>query len=139
MENKHKHLEMIQGVVNRLAQSSFLLKGWSVLLLSALFALAAGGSQPLFVYLAYFPAAAFWALDAYFLWQEGLFRALYDHVRSLGEDAIDFSMDTSLVRENVEPWRDVILSKTLVIFHGTLLGSIFIVMLITLALAPTGE
>lgn len=132
MENKRKHLEMIQSVVNRLAQSSFLLKGWSVLLVSALFALAAGGSQPLFVYLAYFPAIAFWVLDGYFLWQERLFRALYDHVRALKEDDIDFSMNTSIVSDRVAPWRDVILSKSLLIFHGTLIGSIIIVMLITL-------
>lgn len=132
MENKRKHLEMIQGVVNRLAQSSFLLKGWSVLLVSALFALAAGGSQPLFVYLAYFPVIAFWVLDGYFLWQERLFRALYDYVRTLDEDDIDFSMNISIVRDRVAPWRDVILSKSLLIFHGTLIGSIIIVMLITL-------
>lgn len=36
------HLAMIQGVVNRLAQSSFLLKGWSVVLVSALLAFADG-------------------------------------------------------------------------------------------------
>jgi signal transduction histidine kinase len=138
MENKRKHLEMIQGVVNRLAQSSFLLKGWSVVLVSALFALAASGSQPLFIYLAYFPAIAFWILDGYFLWQERLFRALYDRVRGLKEEEIDFSMDTSLVRHKVAPWRDVILSKTLIIFHGTLICSIVIVMLVVILL-PIGE
>ncbi len=41
MEAKLKHLEMIQGVVNRMASNSFQLKGWSVVLVSALFALAA--------------------------------------------------------------------------------------------------
>ena len=39
------HLSMIQGVVNRLAQSSFLLKGWSVVLVSALLAFAAASSE----------------------------------------------------------------------------------------------
>ena len=39
MNNKHKHLELIQGVINRLSTNSFLLKGWSVVLVSALFAL----------------------------------------------------------------------------------------------------
>jgi len=28
MEYKIKHLEMIQGVINRLSQCSFMLKGW---------------------------------------------------------------------------------------------------------------
>ena len=50
------HLEMIQGVVNRLSHNSFLLKGWSVVLVSAMFALSARDSAALFVYLAYFPA-----------------------------------------------------------------------------------
>ena len=40
-ERKLKHLEMIQGVINRLAANSFMLKGWSVFLISALFVLAA--------------------------------------------------------------------------------------------------
>lgn len=65
---------MIQAVVNRMSVNSFLLKGWSVVLISALFALAAGDSQALFVYIAYFPAIAFWMLDAYFLRQERLLR-----------------------------------------------------------------
>jgi len=132
MENKLKHLEMIQGIINRLAQSSFLLKGWSVVLISALFALAAGGTQQLFIYLAYFPAIAFWVLDAYFLWQERLYRALYDRVRKLEESQIDFAMSTKVVQDQVSPWADVVTSKTLLIFHGTLLIAIIIVMLIAI-------
>jgi hypothetical protein len=73
-EAKRAHLEMIQGVVNRLSNNSFLLKGWSVLLVSGLFALAAKDAKALFVYIAYFPCCVFWGLDGYFLWQERLFR-----------------------------------------------------------------
>lgn len=122
---------MIQGVVNRLSTNSFLLKGWSVVLVSALFALAAANTKAQFVYLAYFPAVAFWVLDGYFLWQERIFRALYDHVRQMGDEGIDFSMNTSVVKNQVSPWFDVILSKTLLIFHGTVLCSIAVVMLLT--------
>lgn len=132
IEKKLSHLEMIQGIVNRLSQNSFLLKGWSVVLVSALFALAASNLKILFVYLAYFPATAFWILDGYFLWQERLFRALYDHVRSMKDEDIDFSMDTSIVKDKVAPWIKVIFSKTLIIFHGTILGAIVIVTLIAI-------
>jgi hypothetical protein len=132
IEKKLSHLEMIQGIVNRLSQNSFLLKGWSVILVSALFALAASNLKILFVYLAYFPATAFWILDGYFLWQERLFRALYDNVRNLRDEEIDFSMDTSIVKNRVAPWIKVIFSKTLLIFHGTILGAIIVVMLIAL-------
>ena len=94
MSIKQKHLEFIQGVVNRLANTSFRLKGWAVVLVAALFVLmkeAWGG----FVPAALLPVLFFWGLDGYFLWQERLFRALYDHVRGLEEDSIDFSMDVS--------------------------------------------
>jgi len=121
---------MIQAVVNRMSINSFLLKGWSVVLISALFALAAGDSQSLFVYLAYFPAIAFWILDAYFLRQERLFRKLYDRVRHLAETDVDFAMDTSVVDGEVAAWSAIVFSKTLLLFHGTVFGSIVIVMLV---------
>jgi len=139
IEKKLSHLEMIQGIVNRLSQNSFLLKGWSVVLVSALFALAASNLKILFVYLAYFPATAFWILDGYFLWQERLFRALYDNVRSLKDEDIDFSMDTSIVKDRVAPWIKVIFSKTLLIFHGTILGAIIVVMLIAILSTKGGQ
>ena len=121
---------MIQAVVNRMSVNSFLLKGWSVVLISALFALAAGDSEALFVYIAYFPAFAFWMLDAYFLRQERLFRKLFDRVRHLAETDVDFSMDTSVVDGDVAAWLAVVFSKTLLLFHGTVFGSIVIVMLV---------
>jgi hypothetical protein len=36
-ENKRKHLEFIQGVITRMNTSSFLIKGWTITLVSALF------------------------------------------------------------------------------------------------------
>ena len=132
MDNKRAHLQMIQAIVDRMSGNSFLLKGWSVVLVSALFALAAGGSQKFFVYLAYFPAIVFWMLDGYYLRQERLFRKLYDRVRSLDEPDVDFSMDTSGVRSKVNEWSRVAVSKTLTIFHGAVIGSIVVVMLLVI-------
>ncbi len=130
MEKKVAHLKMIQGVVNRLSNNSFLLKGWTVILVSAFFALATGGTQIYFVYLAYFPAVAFWVLDGYFLHQERLFRKLYDHVRGLDENAIDFSMNTAIVKDQVDSWFKVMFRKTLLIFHWTVIGAIILVTII---------
>ncbi len=132
METKLKHLEIIQGVENRLSTNSFLLKGWSVVLISALFALAAGDTEILFIYLAFFPAFAFWFLDGYFLWQERLYRRLYDHVRIKQNDEVDLSMDTSQFLGETASWPKVCFSKTLLIFHGTVTATIIIVMLLTL-------
>lgn len=138
MDKKQAHLEMIQGVVNRLSHNSFLLKGWSVVLISALFALAASSSKTYFIYLAYFPLIAFWVLDGYFLWQERLFRALYDHVRRVNDEEVDFSMDISVVKDKVKPWSEVILSMTLLLFHGTVLVSIVVVMSMSIFITKGG-
>jgi len=134
MDNKQSHLGMIQGVVNRLSSNSFLLKGWSVVLVSAMFAFAAKDSKMIFIYLAYFPAISFWGLDGYFLHQERLFRALYDHVRILDEKDIDFSMNISIVKDKVDSWAAVTLSKTLLVFHGVIVVTIVLVMCLSLAI-----
>ena len=130
MNSKIKHLEMIQGIVDRLAGNSFSVRGWSVVLVSALFALAASQSKIYFIFLAYFPAFAFWILDGYYLRQERLFRKLYDRVRLLDESNIDFSMNTSIVSGEVASWFGVCRSRTILIFHGAVFGSILVVMLI---------
>ena len=130
MERKLAHLQMIQGLTNRLSQNSFLLKEWSVILVSALFALAANDFKVRFVYLAYFPVIAFWILDGYFLWQERLFRALYDYVRNLDDNKVDFSMDTAIVKGKAVTWVKAVFSKTLLIFHGVILVAITIVIII---------
>ncbi len=38
MSGKQKHLKFIQNAINRMTGNSFLIKGWTVLLASALFA-----------------------------------------------------------------------------------------------------
>lgn len=127
MDKKIKHLEMLQAIIQRMAGNSFMLKGWNVVLVSAIFALAVGSSKARLVFLAYLPAVVFWLLDGYFLHQERLFRKLYDKVRETGEDAIDFSMNTAPVADQVSSWPRVMFSRTLFLFHGA------IVLTITLA------
>ncbi len=130
MEPKFKHLEMIQGVINRMAANSFLLKGWSVTLISALFALAAKDSNVFFVYLSYFPCAMFWSLDGYFLRQERLYRKLYESVALQNIDEIDFTMKTSKYEALVESWFSTCWSTTLLLFHGAVFGVILLIMFI---------
>jgi hypothetical protein len=132
MESKLKHLEMIQAVINRMASNSFLLKGWSVTLVSALLALAAANSDRRFVFVAALPLLMFWLLDAYFLRQERLFRKLYDKVRTLDGSAIDFSMNTAPHVKETASWIGVMFSRTLLIFYGALAIGVVII-----ALLPT--
>jgi len=121
---------MIQNVIARMSQNSFLLKGWSVTLVAGLLALAAGGAIKGYIYLAYFPIAVFWYLDGYYLSQERLFRGLYDRVRHLDEHEIDYSMDTSDVSGFNTGWSDTVFSKTLILFYLILIVSILVVILL---------
>ena len=129
MENKLKHLEFIQQAVNRMASNLFLLKGWTVTLIAALFALAAKDSKDVYFLIAYLPPVMFWVLDGYFLAQERRFRALYDHVRKLDESEIDFSMDTQkFSHEWRTSWLGSMFSRTLNIYYGSLIVVMLIVM-----------
>lgn len=121
ISNKHKHLDFIQSAVNRMAGNLFLLKGWSITLIAALFALAAKDANRSYFVIAYFPLFIFWSLDGYFLSQERKFRALYDYVRTLDESQIDFSMDTKPFSKDMRnTWAGSASSKTLVIYYGGL-------------------
>ncbi|MCY4103420.1 MAG: hypothetical protein OXG55_09195 [bacterium] len=128
-DKREAHLAMIQGVINRLAQNSFLLKGWSVLLISALLAVAASSSEDWILSVAFLPAVAFWGLDGYYLRQERLFRRLYDHARQADDADIDYDMDTGPFQAEVK-WRSVVVSRTLSAFHGTLVAAVVIVTVI---------
>lgn len=117
MEKKLKHLEFIQAIVNRMANTSFLLKGWSITIIAGLFALGQREDVAAILWLALILTGMFWFLDAYFLWQERLFRELYDHVRMLDESAIDFSMDPTPLRSE-RRWYATPFSVTLLPFYG---------------------
>lgn len=92
MGNKIKHLELVQGVINRMASNSFMLKGWAVTLVSGIFVLAGKDTDKLYFLVAYVPVLVFWGLDAYYLLQERLYRSLYDKVRVTAEEDVDFSL-----------------------------------------------
>ena len=130
MEAKIAHLQMIQAVITRLAGNSFMIKGWSVTLVTALLALAAASTNVLFVYLTCFPVFIFWALDAYFVRQERLFRKLYNRVRGAKGEQVDFSMKTQPFEENVDGTWSVAWSHTLRLFHGMITVTIIVVILV---------
>jgi hypothetical protein len=131
VEKQLKHLEMTQAIITRMANNSFVIKGWCVTLVSALIALSLQNSNPKFIGVALIPVLIFWFLDAYFLRQERLFRKLYDHVRGLSEASINFSMNTNDIYPSKKPskeqkqensWFKVATSSTIVLFYLPLAG-----------------
>ncbi|MEZ9325809.1 hypothetical protein AB4149_13200 [Vibrio cyclitrophicus] len=128
IEQKIAHLTFIQGVINRMGQNSFLLKGWSITVVAALFALAAQGANKQFVLIAYFPAFMFWVLDGYFLYQERLFRKLYEKVSCNEIPSDTFTLNISSVRNEVGGYGSAALSRTLLLFHGCVIAVLLFAM-----------
>ena len=114
-----KHLEMTQAVINRLGSNSFLLKGWSMTVIVTTMVLIAryDMQNPCIVLAVIFPVLGFWILDGYFLWQERLFRQVYEEVRVQSDT--DFRMDVMKhVNKPQCSWLSAVFSVTLVIFYA---------------------
>lgn len=78
-----KHLEFIQNVITRMNANSFQIKGWNIVIVSALMAIYASTQNNYFFLTAIFPALIFWFLNAYYLNQERKFRGLYNDIASV--------------------------------------------------------
>lgn len=133
MENKIKHLEMVQQIINRMASNSFALKGWSVTLIAGIFALSSKDADKMYFLVAYCPIIVFWFLDSYYLLQERLFRALYEKVRKFSEDEVDFNMNIALqefkTKENT--YSSCLISKTELWFYMPLAIVSTVIIIIT--------
>jgi len=121
IEAKLKHLEFIQGAINRMATTSFLLKGWAITIVGGLLALTFKEINPRYLYISLVVLLLFWWLDALYLSHERNFVRLYEKVRTTNDDAIDFSMNTAQVGRKYGALRCAF-SKTILVFYGGLLA-----------------
>jgi len=127
-----QHLGLLQPVVSRLAANSFAFKGWSVTVTAALLGLAAKDSNAGFAIVAFYPALAFWGLDAYYLRQERRFRALYDAVR-LDMKVTPYAMDPTGFDDSVDSWWWTLWSGVIAGLHVPILSAILVVLVYALA------
>lgn len=114
-----KHLEFIQAIVTRMGTSSFLIKGWTLTIAAAFFAVLASRLSWSIALTGLIPIIAFWFLDGQFLWQERLFRSLYDDVRRPNADIEIMSMNISCYKDT-KTWAKATFSATLILFYGAL-------------------
>lgn len=128
MENKEdikdfmiKELEITQGIINRMAYNSFIIKGWTITLVVATLLLK-GDKYNTFI--AFIPIVVFWFLDAYFLRLERLYRRLYNWVKDNRLKTQDFLFDLNYKRFEREEQSipRIMFSITLVWFYGSLFG-----------------
>ncbi|MBB6416038.1 hypothetical protein [Streptomyces sp. AK010] len=118
-EQRLRHLELLQNVIARLGNNSFLIKGWCITLSGVLVAVA-DRSRAATIPVALALAVGFWLLDGYYLRQERLFRALYEKIIS-DRDAPPppFTMDAERYGGTVS-WSAVLLSRPMLFCYGVL-------------------
>jgi hypothetical protein len=110
-----KHLEFIHNIIARLAGNSFWLKGWSVTLIAAIFAVAAGDVTVYLLFVAILPALAFWGLDAFYVGQERIFRDM--HKDAVAGKLALMCMETSEYEKKWEGWVGDLFSRSVLPFH----------------------
>lgn len=124
MENEvlHKEIDLIQSCINRMANNSFLLKGWAISLLAVVFALADNGFSSIKIYLiVLIPFVSFWYLDAFFLRIERMYREMYLWVlekRKNNDDSMLYDLNPYRFKYKVDSIWQVMCSVTLRWFYG---------------------
>ena len=124
---KIAHLTFIQTIISRMGQNSFLLKGWCITLIAALFALSVTSSNKLFAIAAYIPLFLFWGLDAYYLSLERSYIKLYKKVSNNEVQSQNLSLDLSQIEQS-ESLLSVAFSKTIIVFYGTIISIVLFLM-----------
>ncbi|RKX66824.1 MAG: hypothetical protein DRP41_01535 [Thermodesulfobacteriota bacterium] len=114
-----KEIEIIQDIIKRMAFNSFMIKGWAITLVVVTLLLKGTRFQ---VLIAFIPLLVFWFLDAYFLWQERMYRELYNWVISnrLKTDEHLFDMNAYRFKDKVQSKFRIMFSITLGWFYGSI-------------------
>ncbi len=120
----HKEIDLIQGVINRMANNSFMLKGWLISLIAVVLALSKDSlfsCNAIFVCsILCFPILIFWYLDAFFLHKEKCYRALYEWVikNRISTNENIYSLDFRPYQKQVKSQFRIMFSQTIFPFYG---------------------
>ncbi|MBW2105751.1 MAG: hypothetical protein JRI26_06955 [Deltaproteobacteria bacterium] len=131
-----KEIELIQDTIKLMAFNSFIIKGGAITLVVVTLLLKGTEYQ---IWIAFIPLLVFWFLDAYFLWQERLYRKLYEWVvnNRLNTDEYLFDMNAYRFKDTVQSRIRIMFSITLGWFYGSI-AILVIVYSIILSLVQKG-
>lgn len=130
-----KEIDLIQSCINRMAQNSFMVKGWLITLVTVILALLPEKVNTrgicIIVLLATF---CFWYLDAFFLRLERLYRWKYEWVIVKRCETDEFCYDLNPMKRDMWPLPDtgipkeapsvvrVMFTKSLIPLYGMIVG-----------------
>ena len=114
-----KEVDIIQDIIKRMAFNSFMTKGWAITLVVVSLLLKGVKYQ---IWIAFIPLLVFWFLDAYFLWQERMYRKLYEWVinNRLKTEEYLFDLNVYRFKDQVESRFRIMFSITLGWFYGSI-------------------
>lgn len=130
-ETLMKEIDLVQNCISRMAQYSFIVKGWTISLVAALLALTPQKTNiRLLCIVCFVLTVCFWYLDATFLKTEKLYRRKYKWIIANRGITSEFSFD--LDPNNEKMWIDedqkngklsilsVMFTKSMVPIYGSL-------------------
>lgn len=135
-EELFKEIDLIQGCINRMANNSFLIKGWALGVFAGVTAFTKGENLNNIVLLlctTVVPFICFWVLDAYFLQIERKYRAMYTErlIKRKNNDS-DELFDLNPSKYKVGSILRIMFSQTLTIFYGIPFLTSIIVLIINI-------
>ena len=130
-EMLYKEIDLIQSCITRMAQNSFVVKGWVITLVAACCALSSLNTSEckiLFIFGA-LATILFWYLDAFFLKMERLYRFKYEWVIKYRMQKDEYTFDLNPYNKKMwladkrEPTiMEIMFSKTLLPMYFLLLA-----------------
>lgn len=135
----HKEIDLVQNCISRMANNSFLLKGWAVSLVAVILAIIHEKINPIQISIILASIIlCFWYLDAFFLRSEKMYRELYKWIiieRSKKNYEKLYDLDAKRFEKYVDSIIGVMLSKTLRWFYG--IPFIISIIMLVYNLTPT--
>jgi len=116
----HKEIDLIQDCIKRIANNSFLLKGWTISLVVVVLTLSKGYEFKKLFSILMLLIACFWYLDTFFLWTEKRYRRMHEWVIKNRENTEEYlyDLDPSRFNDKVERRIQMMFSLTMGVFYG---------------------
>lgn len=139
-----KEIDLIQNCINRMAQNSFLIKGWLITLIAVVLGLLPKQfDMRVLCFISILITVCFWYLDAFFLRTEKLYRWKYEWVIKMRMKSDDFCYD--LNPDNKNMWLKnsdgeekksptifrVMFTRMIFPLYGMILGAILMIVILT--------
>lgn len=105
-KNTLEAIKIVQGIITRMANNSFVLKGWTVTAVVVALLISGNVVTNIDRRVAFIPILAFWLLDSYYLHLERLFRKKYRWI--VNNPLSSFSEAFDLDMRRFRKWHDYI-------------------------------